>query len=65
MAGRCPARSIFEIRQLIQGLVGVRVERYEKHNSYPQGEAIPCLRLRFADQALLEMSEAILYTAEC
>jgi Family of unknown function (DUF6516) len=51
-----------ELWQLIQGLVGVRVERYEEQLlSATRGNLR--LRLRFADQALLEMSEAILYTA--
>ena len=48
--------------RLIQALAGVSVERYEEQLlSATRGNLR--LRLRFADQALLEMSEAILCTA--
>ena len=51
-----------EIFQLIQALAGVDVERYEEQLlSATRGNLR--LRLRFADQALLEMSEAVLCTA--
>lgn len=50
------------ISRLIQGLTGVDVERYEEQLlSTTRGNLR--LRLRFADQALLEMSEAVLCTA--
>jgi hypothetical protein len=51
-----------DISRLIQGLTAVDVERYEEQLlSTTRGNLR--LRLRFADQALLEMSEAILCTA--
>ncbi len=51
-----------EIFQLMQALGGVRIERYEKQFlSATRGNLR--LRLRFADQALLEISEAVLDTA--
>jgi len=51
-----------EIFQLTQSLVGVHVERYEEQLlSATRGNLR--LRLRFADQAWLEMSEAVLCTA--
>jgi len=51
-----------EIFQLIQALAGVCIERYEEQLlSATRGNL--CLRWRFADQALLEMSEAVLCTA--
>ena len=50
------------ISRLIQGLTEVDVERHEEQClSTTRGNLR--LRLRFADQALLEMSEAILCTA--
>jgi hypothetical protein len=51
-----------KIFQLIQALAGVRIKRYEEQLlSATRGNLR--LRLRFADQALLEMSEAVLCTA--
>jgi hypothetical protein len=48
--------------RLIQARAGVSVERYEEHLlSATRGNLR--LRLRFADQALLEMSEAVLCAA--
>lgn len=50
------------VLQLIQTLTGVDVERYEEQLlSATRGNLR--LRLRFADQALLEISEAVLCTA--
>ena len=50
------------ISRLIQGLTGVDIERYEEQLlSATRGNLR--LRLRFPDQALLEMSEAVLCTA--
>ena len=52
-----------DVSRLIQALAGVSVERYEEQLlSATRGNLR--LRLRFADQALLEMSEAVLCTAE-
>ena len=50
------------ISRLVQGLTGVDIERYEEQLlSATRGNLR--LRLRFPDQALLEMSEAVLCTA--
>src|SRR5437667_1754121 len=50
------------IFRLIQALAGVDIERYEEQLfSGTRGNLR--IRLRFADQALLEMSEAVLCTA--
>jgi len=50
------------ISRLIQGLIGVDIERYEEQFlSTTRGNRR--LRLRFPDQALLAISEAVLYTA--
>jgi uncharacterized protein DUF6516 len=50
-----------EIFQLIQALAGVRIERYEEQLlSATRGNLR--LRLRFADQALLDISEAVVCT---
>jgi hypothetical protein len=52
-----------EIFQLIQALAGVQIERYEEQVlSATRGNLR--LRLRFADQALLDISEAIVCTTE-
>jgi hypothetical protein len=51
-----------DVSKLMQTLTGVSVERYEEQLlSATRGNLR--LRLRFADQALLEMSEAVLCTA--
>lgn len=51
-----------DVFRLIQALAGVSIERYEEQLlSATRGNLR--LRLRFADQALLEMSEAVLCTA--
>jgi hypothetical protein len=51
-----------DVSRLIQALAGVSVERYEEQLlSATRGDLR--LRLRFADQALLEISEAVLCTA--
>jgi Family of unknown function (DUF6516) len=50
-----------KIFQLIQALAGVRIERYEEQLlSATRGNLR--LRLRFADQALLDISEAVVCT---
>lgn len=50
-----------ELIQLIQALAGVRIERYEEQLlSATRGNLR--LRLRFADQALLDISEAVVCT---
>jgi Family of unknown function (DUF6516) len=50
-----------ELFQLIQALAGVRIERYEEQLlSATRGNLR--LRLRFADQALLDISEAVVCT---
>jgi uncharacterized protein DUF6516 len=51
-----------EIFQLIQALGGVRITRYEEQLLTATRGNLR-LRLRFADQALLEISEAVLCTA--
>jgi hypothetical protein len=52
-----------EIFQLMQALAGVRIERYEEQLlSATRGNLR--LRLRFADQALLDISEAVVCTTE-
>ena len=52
-----------EIFQLMQALGGVRIERYEKQFlSATRGNLR--LRLRFADQALLEISEDTVFVCQ-
>ena len=52
-----------EIFQLIQALAGVQIERYEEQLlSATRGNLH--LRLRFADQALLDISESVVCTTE-
>ena len=50
------------ISRIIQDLTGVDIERYEEQ-LLSATRSNPRLRLRFPDQALLEMSEAVLCTA--
>jgi hypothetical protein len=51
------------VYQLVQGLPHVQAERYEEHIlSVTRGNLR--IRLRFPDQALLEMSEAVVLMAE-
>ena len=53
---------VTHVRQLIQDMTNVRIERYDEQLlSETRGNLR--IRLRFADQALLEISEAIVLVA--